>query len=163
MHLDLPKDQQSLLAADSPAVGRLGVQPDSFHGQLSRSMKGAEMFAEDLRVVGQAVEAGECNPGVHDVAESNLVGRIVGIHIGSGRNIVDLVVEMLVDSAPDADMRPGRSLLEVEMRAAAPYHKSRLFVVAAGYKRSQAADCCKMGMSFVLDEVVVMRVFDTVR
>ena len=60
-------------------------------------------------------------------------------------------------------MRLGRSLLEVETRAAVPYHKSRLFDVAAGYKRSQAADCCKMGMSFVLDEVVETRVIGIVR
>ena len=57
-------------------------------------MKGAETFAEGLKVEGQVVEAGECNPEVHDVAESNLVERIVGIHTGSGRNTVDLVVAM---------------------------------------------------------------------
>lgn len=95
MHSDLPRDQQILLDADSLAVGRLEVQPDSFHGQLSRSMmKVAETFAEDLRAVGQVVEVGECNPEVHGVAESNLAEMIVGIHIGSVRNTVDLVVAM---------------------------------------------------------------------
>lgn len=63
----------------------------------------------------------------------------------------------------DVGKIPGRKLLEVEMVAVDLNHKNPLSAELAGDRKIQVWGWHMRGMSFVLDEVVVKKVFGTVQ
>lgn len=112
---------------------------------------------------GQAeAEEGRSQAG-HGAAGLSSVVQTAGSRIDSGRNIVESVEVSEVALLHDVGKILGRRLLEVEMVAVALNHKHPPSAGLAEDRKTQLGGYYMKGMSSVLDEAVVKKVFGTVQ